>query len=65
MLQSHRPPYRWLLKGPDYLYFLPPLAAYYPKAKFVVTHRDPVKVIPSACSVIAEHTPDAAPGLRP
>lgn len=55
-LQSHRPPYRWLLKSPDYLNNLPPLAAYYPNARFVMTHRDPTLVIPSACSVIAEHT---------
>ena len=65
MLQSHRPPYRWLLKSPDYMYFLPPLAAYYPSAKFVVTHRDPVKVIPSACSVIAEHTRMRLPDFDP
>ncbi len=65
MLQSHRPPYRWLLKSPDYMYFLPPLAAYYPDAKIVVTHRDPVKVIPSACSVIAEHTRMRLPDFDP
>jgi hypothetical protein len=65
MLQSHRPPYRWLLKSPDYMYYLPPLAGYYPDAKFVVTHRDPTKVIPSACSVIAEHTRMRLPGFDP
>jgi hypothetical protein len=60
-LHSHRPPYRWLLKSPDYLNNLPPLAAYYPSARFVMTHRDPTLVIPSACSVIAEHTRQRLP----
>jgi hypothetical protein len=54
------------------MHTLPPLAAQYPDMRFVVTHRDPVKVVPSACSVIAEHTrmrlpdwtPDAAFGRR-
>ena len=61
LLHSHRPPYRWLLKSPDYVYNLPWLGAYYPDARFVMTHRDPVKVIPSACSVIAEHTRQRLP----
>ena len=61
MLHSRRPPYRWLLKSPDYVYNLPWLGAYYPDARFVMTHRDPVKVIPSACSVIAEHTRQRLP----
>jgi hypothetical protein len=54
------------------MHTLPPLAAQYPDMRFVVTHRDPVKVVPSACSVIAEHTrmrlpdwiPDPAFGRR-
>jgi hypothetical protein len=65
MLQSQRPPYRWLLKSPDYLYLLRPLAAYYPSARFVMTHRDPVNVIPSACSVIIEHTRLRLPEFEP
>jgi hypothetical protein len=54
------------------MHTLPPLAAQYPDMRFVITHRDPTKVIPSACSVIAEHTrmrlpdwvPDRAFGRR-
>ena len=72
LLHSHRPPYRWLLKSPESMHTLPPLAAQYPDMRFVITHRDPTKVIPSACSVIAEHTrmrlpdwvPDRAFGRR-
>jgi hypothetical protein len=56
LLHSHRPPYRWLLKSPEDMINLLPMAQHYPQARFVMTHRDPVKVIPSACSVIAEHT---------
>jgi hypothetical protein len=56
LLQSHRPPHRWLLKSPDYLFNLPPLFAQYPDIRFVMTHRDPVKVVPSVCSVTIEHT---------
>jgi hypothetical protein len=56
MLHSRRPPHRWLLKSPDYMYYLQPLARHYPDVRFVMTHRDPASVIPSACSVIAEHT---------
>jgi hypothetical protein len=65
LLHSHRPPYRWLLKSPESMHTLPPLAAQYPDARFVITHRDPVKVIPSACSVIAEHTRMRLPDWTP
>jgi hypothetical protein len=65
LLHSHRPPYRWLLKSPESLYTLLPFALHYPDARFVMTHRDPVKVIPSACSVIAEHTRMRLPDWKP
>jgi hypothetical protein len=65
LLHSHRPPYRWLLKSPESMHTLPPLAGQYPEMLFVVTHRDPLKVIPSACSVIAEHTRMRLPDWTP
>jgi len=65
LLHSRRPPYRWLLKSPESMHTLPPLAAHYPDMRFVVTHRDPVKVVPSACSVIAEHTRMRLPDWTP
>jgi hypothetical protein len=52
ILHSRRPPHRWLLKDPLYLFQLAEFSAQYPKAKFVMTHRDPVAVLPSTCSVI-------------
>ena len=64
MLQSHRPPYRWLLKSPEDMICLEQLAAHYPQARFVVTHRDPLQVIPSACSVIADSDAKADPALE-
>jgi hypothetical protein len=65
LLQSHRPPHRWLLKSPEDTFNLVPLAAYYPDAKFVMTHRDPLKVVPSACSVTAMHTRERLPDWEP
>jgi Sulfotransferase family len=52
LLQSHRPPSRWLLRAPAFSFHLSQIAAQYPNARFIWTHRDPVVSIPSACSVI-------------
>jgi hypothetical protein len=54
-----------LLKSPDDLIDLEALAAYYPDAMFVMTHRDPLKVVPSACSVTATHTQQRLPDWQP
>ena len=56
LLQSHRPPHRWLLKSPDFLHYIEPVVAEYPDVKFVMTHREPLKVVPSACSVTVAGT---------
>jgi hypothetical protein len=53
LLHSRRPPRRWLLKMPAYLFLLPQTAAHYPGARFVMTHRDPVAAIASTCSTVA------------
>jgi Sulfotransferase family len=65
LLHSHRPPHRWLLKAPAYLFHLDAFAAQYPEARFLVTHRDPVAAIPSACSTIAASRPMLVPGWEP
>lgn len=53
-LQSGHPAPRWLLKSPAHLWHLPALAAEYPDAVVVQTHRDPLKVIASV-SALATH----------
>lgn len=53
LLHSRRPPEVWLLKLPAYLFLLSELAAHYPDARFVMTHRDPVAVMASTCSTVA------------
>lgn len=50
-LQSRRPPHLWLLKAPPHLFKLEAFAKQYPNAKFVMTHRDPRKLIPSVASL--------------
>jgi hypothetical protein len=66
LLHSHRPPHRWLLKLPAYVFLLPELAAQHPAACFVWTHRDPQTVIASTCSTVAaskqKRTPSSPPG---
>jgi hypothetical protein len=53
LLQSRRPPYLWLLKSPPHLFRLREIARQYPRAKFVMTHRDPARVIGSVASLHA------------
>ena len=51
LLHSRRPPHRWLLKSPPHLFNLDVLARQYPTARFVMTHRHPLKLIPSVASL--------------
>ena len=50
VLQSHNPG-RWQLKTPAHCWYLDALLATYPDARFVMTHRDPVRVTGSVCSL--------------
>jgi hypothetical protein len=50
VLQSQYPG-RWQLKTPVHCWFLGALVAAYPDARFVMTHRDPVRVTGSVCSL--------------
>ena len=43
---------RWLLKAPSHLFQLRALFDVYPEARIVFTHRDPLKTIPSALSLM-------------
>ena len=53
LLQWHRPPSRWRLKTPAHIFGIDALDAEYPDARFVTTHRDVTKVIPSVASVFS------------
>lgn len=53
LLQSRRPPCLWLLKSPPHLFRLREIAQRFPQARFVMTHRDPARVIGSVASLHA------------
>lgn len=55
LLQSDCPG-RWQLKSPVHLVDPSALLAVYPDAQFVLTHRDPVNVIASVCSLVRSLT---------
>lgn len=48
---------RWTLKNPWHPLFLDALTTVYPDAQLVMTHRDPVEVVGSACSLIRHIRP--------
>jgi len=43
----------WVLKAPFHVWHLEALLEVFPDARFVVTHRHPAEVVPSACSLAA------------
>ena len=51
-LQSRHAGARWVLKSPSWLGLLPVLFGEYPDARVVITHRDPLKVLPSVVSIL-------------
>jgi hypothetical protein len=53
ILQRRLPRRRWLLKSPVHLRSPRTLLHVYPDARLVVTHRDPLTVLPSTTSLIA------------
>jgi hypothetical protein len=65
LLHTVRPPERWLLKMPAYLFLLPELAAHYPAARFLMTHRDPVTALASTCSTVAHSRRERTPSWSP
>jgi hypothetical protein len=60
LLQSRRPPHLWLFKAPHHNFHLEAFAAAYPEARFVMTHRDPVKAVPSWASLVSAIHPHPA-----
>jgi Sulfotransferase family len=60
LLGSHKPPDLWLFKAPHHKFHLEALAHAYPDIRFVMTHRDPAKVVPSYTSLVSTIFPPAA-----
>ena len=60
LLGSRKPPDLWLFKAPHHKFHLEALASAYPDVRFVMTHRDPGKVVPSYASIVSTLTPPAA-----
>src|SRR5262245_51597111 len=60
LLGSRRGPNLWLFKAPHHKFHLDALAAAYPDVRFVMTHRDPAKVVPSYTSLVSSILPPAA-----
>jgi hypothetical protein len=59
LLQSRRPPDLWLFKSPHHKFHLEPIVAAYPDVRFLMTHRDPAKVVPSYASLVSALFPAA------
>jgi hypothetical protein len=53
VLQWQRGGTRWVLKSPQHIEQFGPLAAVFPDATFVVTHRDPVAVTTSVATMLS------------
>jgi hypothetical protein len=52
LLDWQRPGRRWLLKSPAHLWAVDALVDLFPDACIVQTHRDPLEILPSYCSMI-------------
>jgi hypothetical protein len=66
LLQSRRPPDLWLFKAPHHKFHLEAIVTAYPDVRFVMTHRDPSKVVPSYASIVSAilPAPDGERDLR-
>lgn len=53
VLQRGHGPTAWVLKSPVHLHALPTLFAHYPDARVAITHRDPLALVASLTSLIA------------
>jgi hypothetical protein len=58
LLASRREPDLWLFKAPHRTFHLEAFLAAYPDARFVMTHRDPVRSVPSWASIVASILPE-------
>jgi hypothetical protein len=53
LLQWRHPAETWALKSPGHLWSLEHLIAEYPDARFIQTHRDPLKILTSLSSLVS------------
>ena len=53
VLQSQDPPRTWLFKAPHHKFHPEAIVAAYPDVRFVMTHRDPARSIPSYSSLVS------------
>jgi hypothetical protein len=53
LLQWRSPPHRWVLRAPVHMLGVEALGTVYPDAKFIITHRDPVKAVVSVTSLMS------------
>lgn len=60
LLGSRCGPELWLFKAPHHKFHLEALVAAYPDIRFLMTHRDPAKVVPSYTSIVSNVFPPAA-----
>ena len=65
LIGGHEAGRRWVLKDPSHLFHLDALLEAFPDACFVWTHRDPVRAVPSTCSLnmafrLGDRVPDPA-----
>ncbi|WP_436776424.1 sulfotransferase family protein [Yinghuangia sp. YIM S09857] len=60
LLGSRKPPELWLFKAPHHKFHVEALVRAYPDIRFVMTHRDPAKVVPSYTSLVSTVFPAAA-----
>jgi hypothetical protein len=63
LLASRRPPHRWLFKAPHHNFHLEAIVDAYPDARFVMTHRDPSKAVPSWASLVSAIFPPGSTDL--
>jgi hypothetical protein len=57
LLGSRRPPDLWLFKAPHHKFHLEALVSAYPDIRFIMTHRDPGKAVPSYASLVSTILP--------
>lgn len=64
LLQSGGGSKAWLFKAPHHKFHLDALLTAYPDARFIMTHRDPAKVVPSYTSLVMRGVWDAETAAR-